>query len=71
MSILAWAFTVLSLIGVVLNIKRQRSCFYFWAVANVGWIVVNLYYGIYAQAALFAVFFGTSIWGIVAWRPIK
>lgn len=65
--LLPWTFTFLSITGAVLNVKKKRSGFMFYTIANIGWICVNLYHGIYAQAALFCVFTGLSIWGWIEW----
>jgi len=62
-----WTLTILSIIGAILNIKKRRSGFAVYTVANIGWIAVNIYYGIYAQAALFVVFTGLSTWGWIEW----
>ena len=59
--------TGLSIVGAVLNIKKRRSGFAVYTVANVGWIIVDLYNGIYAQAALFLVFTALSTWGWIEW----
>lgn len=63
-----WLLTLASITGVVLNIRKRRECFYIYAVTNLSWCCVDLWYGIYPQAALFAVYFGLALWGIVAWR---
>ena len=60
--------TVASLIGVVLNIKKRRECFYIWAVTNAAWTFVDYHQGVPAQAVLFFVYFLLSVWGIWAWR---
>ncbi len=65
--LLPWTLTVVSIIGAVLNIKKKRSSFAVYTVANIGWIAVNIYHGIYAQAALFLVFTGLSTWGWIEW----
>ncbi len=69
--LLPWTLTVVSIIGAVLNIKKKRSSFAIYTIANIGWIVVNLYHGIYAQAALFLVFTGLSTWGWIEWGRNK
>ena len=66
-TISTWVLTILSVTGVVLNIKKNRLCFVVWLVANAGWIVVNLRHGIYAQAGLFVVYSVLSAWGWVVW----
>ncbi len=65
--LIPWFLTIVSIIGAVLNIKKKRSSFAIYTVANIGWIAVNIYHGIYAQAALFLVFTGLSTWGWIEW----
>jgi nicotinamide riboside transporter PnuC len=64
----SWAITVASIVGVVLNIKHRRECFYVWACTNLSWTVIDLYYAVYSQAALQAVYFGLAIWGLIEWQ---
>ena len=68
MTELTWALTGLSLLGVVANLYKRRWCFYCWAVTNISWAVVDFWYGIYAQSALQATYFGLAIWGILKWK---
>ena len=49
MDILFWLLTLLSLIDVILNIKKNRACFYIWAVANAGWAIIDFYAGLPQQ----------------------
>ncbi len=65
---LPWALTGLSIFGAVLNIKKRRSSFAIYTLANIGWIAVDIYHEIYAQALLFMVFTGLSTWGWIEWR---
>ena len=64
---LPWSLTAISIFAAVLNIKKKRSSFAIYTIANMGWIAVNIYHGIYAQAALFLVFTGLSTWGWIEW----
>jgi len=66
-TIITWMLTVISLIGVVLNIYKDKHCFYLWAVSNSLWCVIDYKKGIYAQAVLMAIYFCLSIWGILKW----
>jgi nicotinamide riboside transporter PnuC len=66
-----WTLTALSIIGAILNIRKKRSGFAVYTIANIGWIIVNIYHGIYAQAVLFLVFTGLSIWGWIEWGRKK
>lgn len=59
------ALVALSLAGNVLVGLKHRSGFACWAVTNVGWFAVDAGAGAYERAALFAAYFGMSVW---AWR---
>ena len=65
-----WMLTAASLVGVVLNIKKNKACFAIWAVTNAAWAVIDYTAGLKAQAALFAVYFCLAIWGLVEWRRV-
>lgn len=62
-----WLLTGLSLIGVVLNIKKKKICFIVWGVTNAIWAVIDFEAGLPAQGMLFIAYFCLSIWGLVAW----
>lgn len=63
-----WLVTVLSLIGVVLNIYKRAECFAVWSVTNVAWMLYDIRIGAYPQAAMFFVYFVLSVWGLIRWR---
>lgn len=62
-----WGLAVLSILGAILNVKKRRSGFAVYTIANIGWVFVDIYYGIYAQALLFIVFTALSTWGWFEW----
>lgn len=66
--VLQWSCALASLLGVVLNIRKDRRCFYIWFVTNGTWAVVDGLHGIYAQCLLQAIYCGLSIWGILQWQ---
>jgi len=68
MTTFTWLCAFLSIIGVILNIKKHRSCFIIWAVTNASWTVVDFTVGLYAQSALFFVYFILAIYGLIEWR---
>lgn len=68
---MTWLLTILSLIGVILNIRKNRACFYLWAGTNAAWAVVDYQAGLFAQSALFGIYFILAIWGIWEWRHKK
>lgn len=60
--------TVLALLGVLLNIKKNYWCFYIWLVTNASWAVIDFYKGIPMQGLLFTVYTGLAIYGLWEWR---
>lgn len=66
-----WAITVLSIIGVILNIKKRKECFIIWVGTNFTWAIYDFYIGAYAQSALFGIYFLLAIWGLIEWRKNK
>ncbi len=62
-----WPLAFLTVIGVVLNVKKHRSCFFIWSLTNIFWVIYNYSTGSYAQSAVFAVYFCLAIWGIIRW----
>ena len=65
---LYWLTALAALIGVWLNIRRHVACFYLWAVTNAIWAVADYRHGLPQQAALQAVYFGLSLYGINRWH---
>jgi len=70
-----WVITVLSLIGVVLNIKKRKECFLIWLFTNTVWMIYDFRIGAVEQGFLFMIYTGLAIWGIFEWykeiAPIK
>ncbi len=63
-----WILAGASLIGVILNIKKNRLCFVIWIGTNFTWTIVDFYKGIPAQGVLFLVYGCLAVWGILAWK---
>jgi nicotinamide riboside transporter PnuC len=62
-----WFVTFLSIIGVVLNIKKNKLCFAIWIFTNATWMIVDFRAGLHAQAFLFAVYTCLAVWGLYRW----
>jgi len=68
MQILIWLLTVISLIGVVLNIHHRKECFYLWILTNGAWAWHNLIIKEYQQSFLFLIYFMLAIYGVIKWK---
>lgn len=63
-----WILTALSIVGVVLNIRKNKACFIIWAGTNFTWMIIDFTAGIYAQSALFLIYFILALYGLWEWR---
>jgi nicotinamide riboside transporter PnuC len=63
-----WIITGASLIGTVLNARKNIKCFYIWLGSNSAWAIYDFTIGEYSQAALFAIYVGLAIYGIREWK---
>ncbi len=66
-----WSITILSIIGVVLNIYKNKMSFVCWIISNAVWCMYDYHIGSYAQSVLFAVYFFLSVWGLIKWGRKK
>lgn len=64
---MSWFALILSLSGNVLVIKKRRSGFAYWTLANVIWFADALRRGDCAQATLWTVYLVLSVWGWMSW----
>lgn len=67
-ALLKWLTVLLSLYGTVLNVRKDRRCFYVWTATNAAWVAIDVWHGVYEQASLHLVYTGLSVYGIVSWR---
>jgi len=65
-----WIVTIVSIIGTVLNCRKDSRCFYLWIPANGILVGMNVITGNYPMALLFAVYFGLAIYGLVQWKKM-
>lgn len=63
-----WATAAASLVGVVLNIRRDRRCFWIWAFTNAAWTVIDAVHGIWSQSVLQFTYFCLALWGLTQWK---
>ena len=67
MSIFSWVLTAVSLVAVVLNIRKRAICFVLWTFTNGAWAWIDLRKDLIAQAVLQGVYLGLSLYGWWTW----
>ena len=65
---MTWFLTCLSILGVMLNVRKDRLGFAVWMFTNISWTAIDFRHGLYAQAFLFLVYFFLALWGWLAWK---
>jgi nicotinamide mononucleotide transporter len=65
MEVLAWIATVISIIGIILNAKKQISCWPVWIVSNILWIIYFASLDMTPSVVLWIVF---TIFNVYGWR---
>lgn len=68
---MTWLLAVVSLVGVILNVRKDRRCFVLWTFSNATWAAVDFAHGLPAQGCLMTVYAGLAVWGWCAWRPVR
>jgi len=68
---LTFIITFFSIIGVYLNIKKNKLCFIIWSMTNFAWMIIDFKAGLYSQSLLFALYFILAIYGLYEWRKKK
>ena len=63
-----WFLTAISLIGTVLNIRKNILCFYIWFVGDVLWFTFDFTQGTYGRSILDFVQVILAVCGIFSWK---
>ena len=65
---ITWTIAIFALYGTFLNIKKNSKCFVIWTATNGFWAVYDINKEMYAQGALFTVYFILAIYGLYEWK---
>lgn len=66
-----WFFSILAVIGSILNVQKINTCFIIWTMCNIFWLIYDLINHEFARVVLDSVNLATSTWGIFAWFKTK
>lgn len=68
---IGYVFTVMAVLGTILNSRQSRWGFVLWIVSNGYFIMLNIIAGIYLQALLFVFNLVMAIIGFIVWGKKK
>ena len=66
--IISWIILFITVAGVILNTKKNKYSWVVYFIADVSWTIINLHYGLYAQATMHLIFTGLCINGWRKWK---
>lgn len=64
---ICWVFSIVNVIGTLLNIRKMYLCFFIWSVCNVFWLYLDIVTGQYARIILDVINLATSLYGAYSW----
>lgn len=62
-----WVVTGIAIIGLILNMRKDKWGYLFWGISNILFAVYDFYKVAYAQSILFVFYFITCIVGFILW----
>lgn len=71
MTDITWFLTAISLIGTVLNIRKDILCFYIWLIGDILWCALDFHNGTYGGSLLDFVQVILAVCGIISWKKVN
>ena len=71
LDILGYSSFAVSLIGILLNAKKNILCWPVWLASNAGWITYSVYQGDFPQILLWITFTAFNFYGWLQWGKDK
>lgn len=63
-----YALAIISIVGYWYNMRGNKNSYAIWTFTNVCWIAVDLYLGVYSQAAMLVAFTAMTVYGYLYMR---
>ena len=63
-----WLWTLLSVVGTIMNARLNKWCFAIYIIANIGWIIVDIEVGLYEQIPLWIIYIIIGAYGWITWK---
>lgn len=65
---MSWIATLLSVIGIILNAKKNIYCWPTWILSDILWVIIAILKQDYAQVLLWLIFGIAGIYGWWKWK---
>lgn len=64
---ICWLFSIINVIGTIMNVRKMFFCFFIWSVCNVFWLYLDIVTSQYARIILDVINLATSLYGLFSW----
>lgn len=71
MNYLSSIATIVCFAGMILNVKKMKSCFIVWLIGNTVWLLIDINSMAVSRVVLDIAQQIFNIWGLIEWRKIK
>jgi hypothetical protein len=71
--LLPWIFSIISIIGAILNIYKIPECFIIYTIGSGSWIpfiLITKNRAMYGQILVWVAFILLNIWGYLTWKGV-
>lgn len=65
--VFTWIFSIISLLGTILNSNMNKYGNFIWIFTNMFWLIYDFSIGAYAQSLLYFIYFLLAIYGFIKW----
>lgn len=65
--VLTWIFSIISLLGTILNSNMNKYGNFIWIFTNMFWLIYDFSIGAYAQSLLYFIYLLLAIYGFIKW----
>lgn len=62
-----WLWTILSIVGAILNAMLIKWCFPIYILSNIGWIITDIQYEMWAQIPIWVTYIVIGVYGFISW----
>lgn len=63
--------TIVCFAGMILNVKKMKSCFVVWLIGNTIWLLIDIQSMAISRVILDIMQQIFNLWGLIEWRKIK
>lgn len=68
MNVISTIATIICFAGMILNVKKKKTCFIVWLIGNTIWLLIDIYAVAISRVILDVIQQLFNLWGIIEWK---